>query len=114
DGAQARRKDRLARGTCGKNDEDDLDAFEEDRLEACDQRDPIPATRGCGGRHAERRGCAGKRPLLVTQGHDAPSPHDRLAQPAEPEQRSEEHTSELQSLAYLVCRLLLEKKNKST
>src|SRR5687767_15455355 len=29
--------------------------------------------------------------------------------------RSEEHTSELQSLAYLVCRLLLEKKkNKKT
>src|SRR2546425_12942525 len=27
------------------------------------------------------------------------------------EWRSEEHTSELQSLAYLVCRLLLEKKN---
>src|SRR2546425_6564928 len=26
------------------------------------------------------------------------------------ERRSEEHTSELQSLAYLVCRLLLEKK----
>src|SRR2546423_10626378 len=26
------------------------------------------------------------------------------------EKRSEEHTSELQSLAYLVCRLLLEKK----
>src|SRR2546425_9529775 len=26
-------------------------------------------------------------------------------------ERSEEHTSELQSLAYLVCRLLLEKKN---
>src|SRR2546425_8989059 len=31
-----------------------------------------------------------------------------------PEHRSEEHTSELQSLAYLVCRLLLEKKNQST
>src|SRR2546425_3282888 len=29
------------------------------------------------------------------------------------EPRSEEHTSELQSLAYLVCRLLLEKKNIS-
>src|SRR3989441_10442880 len=29
------------------------------------------------------------------------------------EARSEEHTSELQSLAYLVCRLLLEKKKKS-
>src|SRR3989441_8836635 len=28
--------------------------------------------------------------------------------------RSEEHTSELQSLAYLVCRLLLEKKKKTT
>src|SRR5687767_4595843 len=28
-----------------------------------------------------------------------------------PSKRSEEHTSELQSLAYLVCRLLLEKKN---
>src|SRR2546425_4905807 len=29
------------------------------------------------------------------------------------EERSEEHTSELQSLAYLVCRLLLEKKKAS-
>src|SRR5687767_15495846 len=32
--------------------------------------------------------------------------------PIEFHQRSEEHTSELQSLAYLVCRLLLEKKKK--
>src|SRR2546425_7304027 len=31
----------------------------------------------------------------------------------EPTVRSEEHTSELQSLAYLVCRLLLEKKKKN-
>src|SRR3712207_7096056 len=30
-----------------------------------------------------------------------------------PRQRSEEHTSELQSRQYLVCRLLLEKKKKS-
>src|SRR3712207_7611199 len=30
------------------------------------------------------------------------------------EKRSEEHTSELQSRQYLVCRLLLEKKNKIT
>src|SRR3989441_5981350 len=29
------------------------------------------------------------------------------------QKRSEEHTSELQSLAYLVCRLLLEKKKKT-
>src|SRR3989441_4405447 len=46
-------------------------------------------------------------------------PQDRISEwsrpaPAQPveegEERSEEHTSELQSLAYLVCRLLLEKK----
>src|SRR5205823_8656791 len=39
---------------------------------------------------------------------------DRISFPfttASPKGRSEEHTSELQSLAYLVCRLLLEKKN---
>src|SRR2546425_9669230 len=37
-------------------------------------------------------------------------------QPRGPEDgaRSEEHTSELQSLAYLVCRLLLEKKKKKS
>src|SRR2546425_4015668 len=34
----------------------------------------------------------------------------RASEPGLP--RSEEHTSELQSLAYLVCRLLLEKKKK--
>src|SRR5437879_3530525 len=44
---------------------------------------------------------------------------DRLALPhrlghAEVEPRSEEHTSELQSPMYLVCRLLLEKKKQST
>src|SRR5687767_15724799 len=32
--------------------------------------------------------------------------------PSHLRQRSEEHTSELQSLAYLVCRLLLEKKKQ--
>src|SRR2546425_10240496 len=31
-----------------------------------------------------------------------------------PSDRSEEHTSELQSLAYLVCRLLLEKKKTNS
>src|SRR3989441_5268916 len=36
--------------------------------------------------------------------------HEAVA--PEPVGRSEEHTSELQSLAYLVCRLLLEKKKK--
>src|SRR5438445_4310815 len=32
--------------------------------------------------------------------------------PSDPHDRSEEHTSELQSRQYLVCRLLLEKKKK--
>src|SRR3712207_8144088 len=36
----------------------------------------------------------------------------RLALPPPPGPRSEEHTSELQSRQYLVCRLLLEKKKK--
>src|SRR5436853_4816133 len=34
--------------------------------------------------------------------------------PAHKVRRSEEHTSELQSLRHLVCRLLLEKKKKKT
>src|SRR2546425_452897 len=38
--------------------------------------------------------------------------HHLDAGPTETRLRSEEHTSELQSLAYLVCRLLLEKKKK--
>src|SRR3712207_8359491 len=46
---------------------------------------------------------------------DVPHPHgagDEL-QPARLPARSEEHTSELQSRQYLVCRLLLEKKKKA-
>src|SRR5437899_10096142 len=49
---------------------------------------------------------------------DAPVPQlgERLGhlhrQPVREQVRSEEHTSELQSLRHLVCRLLLEKKNK--
>src|SRR3712207_8214207 len=37
----------------------------------------------------------------------------RGVEPDAPQLRSEEHTSELQSRQYLVCRLLLEKKNHS-
>src|SRR2546429_4401678 len=36
----------------------------------------------------------------------------RMPQAPMPEERSEEHTSELQSRLHLVCRLLLEKKKK--
>src|SRR5687767_15391881 len=41
-----------------------------------------------------------------------PAATEAPAVAASPPDRSEEHTSELQSLAYLVCRLLLEKKKK--
>src|SRR6185437_17052872 len=41
--------------------------------------------------------------------HAAPARRRRHGLPL----RSEEHTSELQSLAYLVCRLLLEKKKEN-
>src|SRR3712207_8279770 len=37
---------------------------------------------------------------------------NRSVTPSVPHARSEEHTSELQSRQYLVCRLLLEKKKK--
>src|SRR5436189_4417347 len=47
------------------------------------------------------------RPLSVPQGSGDSRVHHLLES-----QRSEEHTSELQSPMYLVCRLLLEKKKK--
>src|SRR3712207_7285187 len=49
--------------------------------------------------------CQARLALLSPQG-DAPTEH-RV------ERRSEEHTSELQSRQYLVCRLLLEKKKNT-
>src|SRR2546425_10641670 len=52
-----------------------------------------------------------RRDVPLPPWQDAPLP-DRSEQ--RQHRRSEEHTSELQSLAYLVCRLLLEKKKKET
>src|SRR2546425_6872858 len=46
------------------------------------------------------------------QPHPAPVPRHADVMDGLAGDRSEEHTSELQSLAYLVCRLLLEKKKK--
>src|SRR3712207_8579948 len=46
-------------------------------------------------------------------GHDARPWIARPVGPPSPWPRSEEHTSELQSRQYLVCRLLLEKKIKA-
>src|SRR5690625_6754739 len=56
-------------------------------------------TVGPGGPHGCRR-----EPVVGTPGES--SYHGRMPSP----QRSEEHTSELQSRGHLVCRLLLEKK----
>src|SRR2546422_7330194 len=53
---------------------------------------------------AGRRAPGGGRAGGARRGLDGPR-HER------PRQRSEEHTSELQSRLHLVCRLLLEKKN---
>src|SRR3712207_7030823 len=58
-----------------------------------------PAARGAGGRCAARRW----RRVRGAPGAACRRPPRRAA-------RSEEHTSELQSRQYLVCRLLLEKK----
>src|SRR5437762_4447259 len=46
-------------------------------------------------------------------GRDLRAPRRRRRRPRHPPERSEEHTSELQSPMYLVCRLLLEKKKKN-
>src|SRR2546425_8116005 len=59
------------------------------------------------------RGCA-RRPRGSTPSSSGASSSSKqlLPAPCSRSARSEEHTSELQSLAYLVCRLLLEKKKK--
>src|SRR2546425_7439037 len=48
--------------------------------------------------------------VMDAQGHPTPYGDAAGETPERLRSRSEEHTSELQSLAYLVCRLLLEKK----
>src|SRR2546425_175844 len=50
--------------------------------------------------------------VVVLPRSTAPAAFSRPTDTASCSGRSEEHTSELQSLAYLVCRLLLEKKKK--
>src|SRR5687767_15802204 len=55
--------------------------------------------------------CPGGRASLTSHGIPA-APSSISSRSIRSPTRSEEHTSELQSLAYLVCRLLLEKKNR--
>src|SRR5687767_15246527 len=54
--------------------------------------------------------CRNKQKQAKYKGFTSPKHHTRVM--FWRCKRSEEHTSELQSLAYLVCRLLLEKKKK--
>src|SRR5687767_15214497 len=56
------------------------------------------------------RNCCGALALLLSATGAAAAQDDKDKKAVSV--RSEEHTSELQSLAYLVCRLLLEKKKK--
>src|SRR3712207_7963157 len=63
---------------------------------------PVPETWGLG--YGEDR-----QPTVLLQGGSEAAETSRLEIP-----RSEEHTSELQSRQYLVCRLLLEKKKQLT
>src|SRR3712207_7043354 len=53
----------------------------------------------------------GARPTPRRRSRGSRRPPGRPAAPPGRPSRSEEHTSELQSRQYLVCRLLLEKKN---
>src|SRR5437879_12894599 len=69
----------------------------------------------CSGHHRDLHSFPTRRSSdLVHRGHRRGgrhrSPRARLGRAAQ--SRSEEHTSELQSPMYLVCRLLLEKKKK--
>src|SRR2546430_6976767 len=54
------------------------------------------------------------RPGSATVSTHGDLSHLGLARPCSSEDRSEEHTSELQSQSNLVCRLLLEKKKTNT
>src|SRR5205823_12400333 len=85
---------------------------------------PISCSADCSGSQGAQSRSRSPRPHVADRADEV---HDRQAQAraarpilrarlgaraARAPRRSEEHTSELQSLAYLVCRLLLEKKKK--
>src|SRR3712207_9418489 len=66
---------------------------------------PAPGA-GSGRPAASQSGWGARRPGPTTPARQRPT------DPPRHQTRSEEHTSELQSRQYLVCRLLLEKKKK--
>src|SRR5436853_3720993 len=69
-------------------------------------RSRVPKTHRC----AAARALRARHEIRRTRRCAFPAPAERAA--ALRRVRSEEHTSELQSLRHLVCRLLLEKKKK--
>src|SRR3712207_8388638 len=71
-----------------------------------------PRARRAPARQAHRPRAPGADPHLAGVRRDRRRDRARRRRPALP--RSEEHTSELQSRQYHVCRLLLEKKNQTT
>src|SRR3712207_9396570 len=80
---------------------------------------PISLSRRGRAPYMPGRPAAARRPLPTCEAsHDRRAPPARragrrgAAPPPRGAPRSEEHTSELQSRQYLVCRLLLEKKKK--
>src|SRR5205823_14713572 len=73
--------------------------FELDYLSGLTSRTIDEAVRACGALQA-----VGPRTVLVTSLHVADTPKGSVDLLAVGPDRSEEHTSELQSLAYLVCR----------
>src|SRR3712207_8654891 len=82
---------------------DEHDQTEEDHV-------TLSGTGGEGTGHDERtRGVQPRQPQREGREHNRHHPHILSLFT-----RSEEHTSELQSRQYLVCRLLLEKKKSST
>src|SRR3712207_8540469 len=75
--------------------------------------DPLPIFQQRLVRAAQpRRPPAGENHQACTPGLSHRLPLPLPPPPGCPSRRSEEHTSELQSRQYLVCRLLLEKKKK--
>src|SRR5437762_10199687 len=82
------------------------------------RHDALPISRQLRGRHGRSRQVLhegpdqkGQRdPGRLREVHGGPRD---LTRPPDVDARSEEHTSELQSPMYLVCRLLLEKKKQN-
>src|SRR3712207_7126990 len=76
------------------------------------------SARADGASTAPNTPCAARAPTSTPKDSAAPPTAEAIAKPSRPPMnahlrpRSEEHTSELQSRQYLVCRLLLEKKKK--